>query len=188
MLLYHTEEEDAVTKYVNEALKRGYLTIYLPINGANNNNNSASRLFKIALSKSIDYEENMNRGNLLTFDTRTFYNFALTGDLQPFEELKVLIEEAIDERIASKRNVTIEELIVVVVAGVAAELNRNEKFDECINVEKWWQKTHSEWLQKGLKVTVICPHLIPKLDKSEFMHYKQAISSLHRIVVESGSE
>jgi hypothetical protein len=124
----------------------------------------------------------------LTFDTRTFYNFALAGDLQPFEELKVLIEEAIDERIASKRNVAIEELIVVVVAGVAAELNRNEKFDECINVEKWWQKTHSEWLQKGLRVTVICPHLIPKLDKSEFMHYKQAISSLHRIVVESESK
>jgi hypothetical protein len=108
--------------------------------------------------------------------------------LQPFEELKVLIEEGIEEkRIASKRND--EELIVVVVAGVAAELNRNEKFDECINVEKWWQKTHSEWLQKGLKVTVICPHLIPKLDKSEFMHYKQAISSLHDIVVDSyGSE
>jgi hypothetical protein len=187
MLLYHTDEEDAVTKYVNEALKKGYLTIYLPINGADNNN-SASRLSKIALSESIHYEENRNRGNLLTFDTRTFYNFALAGDLQPFEELKVLIEEAIDERIASKRNVAIEELIVVVVAGVAAELNRNEKFDECINVEKWWQNTHSEWLQKGLKVTVICPHLIPKLDKSEFMHYKQAISSLHRIVVESGSE
>ena len=34
-----------------------------------------------------------------------------------------------------------EELIVIVVAGVAAELNRNEKFDECIKVEKWWQKT-----------------------------------------------
>jgi hypothetical protein len=33
----------------------------------------------------------------------------------------------------------------------------------------------------------IMPHLIPKLDKSEFMHYKQAISSLHDIVVESGS-
>jgi hypothetical protein len=22
-----------------------------------------------------------------------------------------------------------------------------------VNVEKWWQKTHSEWLQKGLKNT-----------------------------------
>jgi hypothetical protein len=30
-----------------------------------------------------------------------------------------------------------EEVSVVVVAGVAAELNRNEKFDECIKVEEW---------------------------------------------------
>jgi len=187
MLLSRSDEQDASTQYVKEALKKGYLTIYLPINGLNNNS-SALHLSKIVLPESIDYEEDVTRGNLLTFDTRTFYNFALAGDLQPFEELKVLIEEAIEEKkIASKRNDE-EELIVVVVAGVAAELNRNEKFDECINVEKWWQNTHSEWLQKGLKVTVICPHLIPKLDKREFMHYKQAISSLHRIVVKSGSE
>jgi hypothetical protein len=188
MLLSRGDEQEASTQYINEALKKGYLTIYLPINGSNNNS-SASSLSKIVLPGSIEYEENMNRGNLLTLDTRTFYNFALAGDLQPFEELKVLIEEAIEEKkIASERNDE-EEPIVVVVAGVAAELNRNEKFDECINVEKWWQKTHSEWLQKGLKVTVICPHLIPKLDKTEFMHYKQAISSLHDIVVDSsGSE
>jgi hypothetical protein len=183
MLLYRGDKEDAVTKYVNEALSRGYLTVYLPINGANNN--KTSHLSKIALSESIDYEENVNRGNLLTIDMRTFYNFALAGDLQPFEELKVLIEEAIEERIASKGN---EEELIVVVAGVAAELNRNEKFDECINVEKWWQKTHSEWLQKGLKVAIICPHLSPTLDKDEFMHHKRAISSLHEITVESGSE
>ena len=127
----------------------------------------------------------MNRGNLLTFDTRTFYNFALAGDLQPFEELKVLIEEAIEEKknILSKRKVANEEeVIVVVVAEVAAELNRDEKFDECIKLEEWWQETHSEWLHKGPKVALICPHLIPKLDKDEFMHYRQAIVSLHEIV------
>ncbi len=130
----------------------------------------------------MDFKENVNRDNLLTFETRTFYNFALAGNLEPFEELKVLIEEAIEEkRIISKRKVANEDSIVV-VAGVAAELNRKEKFDESIKVEEWWQKTHSEWLYKGLKVAIICPHLIPKLDKYEFMHYKQAIASLHEIV------
>jgi hypothetical protein len=125
----------------------------------------------------------------LTFDTRTFYNFAIAGDLQPFEELKVLIEEAIDEkRILSKKKIADEEVIVVVIAGVAAELNRNEKFDECIKLEEWWQKTHSEWLHKGLKVAIICPHLNPKLDKDEFKHSRHVISSLHEIVVKSGYE
>ena len=181
MLLCSGDDGNAATKYVNEALKKGCLTVYLPINRDNNNN--ASHTSEMASSESIGYEENVNRGNLLTFDTRTFYDIALAGNLEPFEELKVLIEEAIDERIGSKGNDD-EELIVVVVAGVAAELNRNEKFDECIKVEKWWQKTHSEWLQKGLQVTVICPHLSPKLDKGEFSHYAQAISSFHEIVVE----
>jgi hypothetical protein len=180
MLLYSSDEDNIATKYVNEALKKGYLTIYISINGDTS---------KIAPLESIDYRENVNQANLLTFDTRTFYKFALAGNLEPFEELKVLLEEAIREkRIAYKRNDDDEELNVVVVAGVAAELNRNEKFDECIKLEKWWQDTHSEWLQKGLKVTVICPHLNPKLGKGEFMHYKQAISSLHEIVVESPSE
>jgi hypothetical protein len=187
MLLSRSDEQEASVQYVKEALKKGHLTIYLPINGSNNNSSTSSQS-KIALPESIEHEENKSPGNLLTFDTRTFYNFALSGDLQPFEELKVLIEEAIEEkRIASKRN-NEEELIVVVVAGVAAELNRDQKFDECINVEKWWLRTHSQWLEKGLKVTVLCPHLIPKLEKSEFMHYKHAISSLHDIVVQSGSE
>jgi hypothetical protein len=184
MLLSRSDEQDASTQYINEALKKGYLTIYLPINGPNNNS-SASHLSKIVLPESIDYKENKSSGNLLTFDTRAFYNFALAGNLQPFEELKVLIEEAIEEKMIASKRKDEEKLFVVVVAGVAAELNRNEKFDECINLEKRWQKTHSEWLQKGLKVTVICPHLIPKLDKSEFIHYKQAISSLHDTVVDS---
>jgi hypothetical protein len=184
MLLHSGDEDNAATKYVDEALKKGYLTVYIPVNG--DINNDASHASEMASSESIAYEENVNRGNLLTFDTSTFYDNALAGSLEPFEELKVLIEEAIEERIGSKTKDD-EELIVVIVAGVAAELNRNEKFEECIKVEKWWQKTHSEWLQKGLKVTVICPHLSPKLDKGEFSHYKQAISSLHEVVEESGS-
>jgi hypothetical protein len=186
MLLHSGDEDNAATKYVNEALKKGCLTVYLPINGDNNNNN-ASHTSEMVSSESIAYEENVNRGKLLTLDIRTFYNYALAGDLQPFEELKVLLEEAIEERIAFKGNEDDDEEVIV-VAEVAAELIRNEKFNECIAVEKWWQTTHSEWLQKDLKVTIICPHLSPILDKSEFMHHKHAISSLHEIVVESESK
>ena len=190
ILLLSGDDDNAATKYVNEALKKGCLTIYLPINGDNNNN--ASHASEMASSESIAYEENVNRGNLLTFDTSTFYDNALAGSLEPFEELKVLIEEAIEEkrRIASKRSVSNEEVIVVVVAGIAAELARNEKFDECVKVEEWWQKTHFEWLQKGLKVNIICPYPNTILDNSEFAHHKNAISSLHDTVVvaESGPE
>jgi hypothetical protein len=170
MVLYRSDDQDAATSYVNEALNRGYVTVYLPITSS--------------LSESFDYEENVNRGNLLTFSTGTFYGFAVAGDMQPFEELKVLIEEAIEEkRIASKRNDKNEEAIVVLVVGVAAELLRNGKVDEAVKLEKWWQETHFEWLHKGLKVNIICPHLSLTFDRGEFMQFKQVISSLHDVVV-----
>ena len=173
MLLYSNDEDKAFTKYVNDGLSRGHLTVYVPINTDNN----ASHISKIA-SEIVNYEDDVNRGNLLTLDIRSFYNFALAGDLQPLEELKIMLEDAIKERIVYEKN---DEVIVVV--GIAAGLARNQKFDESVNVEKWWQKTHSEWLRKGLKVTIICPHSSAMLDKSQFVHYKQAISSLHDITL-----
>jgi|SRR5829696_2222118 hypothetical protein len=178
MLLYsndsNDDEDKAAAKYVNEGLKRGYLTVYLPINVHNIPHES-----KI-VSEIMDYEENVNRGNLLTLDIRSFYNFALAGNMQPFDELKTMLEEAIKERIVSKSS---DEIILVM--GVVGGLAENQKFDECLNLERWWQKTHSEWLQKGLKVTIMCPHPSPILDKNQFMHYKQTISSLHDITLDA---
>ena len=170
MLLYSADDgKKAPTKYVNEALRRGQLTVYVPVNTDNN----TSHISEIE-SEIINYEDNVNRGNLLTLDIRSFYNFVLDGNVQPFEELKMLLEEAIKERIASDKNDQ-----VTFVSGIAGTLAANQKFDECINSEKWWQKTHSEWLQEGLKVTMICSHPSTIFDKSQFMHYKQAMSSLH---------
>jgi hypothetical protein len=177
MLLYSNDGDDedkAATKYVNEGLRRGYLTVYLPINIHNISHQS-----KI-ISEIVNYKENVNRGNLLTLDIRSFYNFALAGNMEPFDELKTLVEEAINERVASKSN---DEIILVM--GVVGGLAENQKFDECLNLERWWQKTHSEWLQKGLKVTIICPHPSPILDKNQFIHYKQTISSLHDITLDA---
>lgn len=173
MLLYSSEEDNATAKYVNEGLKRGYLTVYVPINTY-----GTSHLSKI-VSEIINYKDNVNRGNLLTLDIRSFYNFVLAGNMQPFEELKILLEDAIKERIASEKN---DE--VIFVSGIAGTLATNQKFDESINAERWWQKTHSEWLQKGLKVSMICLHPSSILNKNQFMHYKQAISSLHDITLD----
>jgi hypothetical protein len=178
MLLYSNDSDDdedkAAAEYVNEGLRRGYLTVYLPINVHNIPHES-----KI-VSEIMDYEENVNRGNLLTLDIRSFYNFALAGNMQPFDELKTMVEEAIKERIASKSN---DEIILVM--GVVGGLAEKQRFDECLNLERWWQKTHSEWLQKGLKVTIICPHPSSLLDKNQFIHYKQTISSLHNITLDA---
>jgi hypothetical protein len=50
-----------------------------------NTDNNSSHLSKI-VSEIINYKDNVNRGNLLTLDIRSFYNFVLAGNMQPFEE------------------------------------------------------------------------------------------------------
>ncbi len=132
------------------------------------------------MSEITDYKENVDHGNFLTLDIRSFYDFALAGNMEPFEELKIMLEEAIKERITSKSN---DEIVLVM--GVVGGLAKNEKFEESLNLKRWWQKTHYEWLQKGLKVTLICPHPSPILDKNQFTNYKQTISSLHDITLDS---
>ena len=70
MLLYSNDSDDedkAAAEYVNEGLRRGYLTVYVPINTYD-----TSDLSKI-ISEIVDYKENVNRGNLLTLDIRSFF-------------------------------------------------------------------------------------------------------------------
>jgi hypothetical protein len=70
MLLYSNDSDDedkTAAKYVNEGLRRGYLTVYVPINTYD-----TSDLSKI-ISEIVDYKENVNRGNLLTLDIRSFF-------------------------------------------------------------------------------------------------------------------
>jgi hypothetical protein len=178
LLLYSPDDDKSATKYVNEALRRGQLIVYVPVSTSDN----VSDISEIT-PEITNYEDNVNRGNLLIIDIRSFYNPVLAGNMQPFEELKILLEEAIRERIASGKNDEI-----TLVSGIGGKLSANLKFDQSINAEKWWQKTHSEWLQNGLKVTMICSHPSKILDKNQFMQYKQTISSLHHITLNPVSE
>lgn len=151
-----------------------------------------------------DYENsldnNNNRGTLLTLHAETFYQSALNSNLEPFEELRVLLEEAREERtgftnnnntaFASSENSYSENNNdanrITIVGTIAGKLTQDRKFDQCIQVEKWWQKTHSDLLNKGLNVTVVCLHPSSVLDKDQFSqtHHKQAISMLHDATIE----
>ena len=178
LLCSSDNEHKAPARYVNEALSRGQLTVYVPIDTDNVTENDTSSTSQLAPGIST-FEDNANGGNLLTLDIRSFYDSLLVGNVQPFEELKILLEEALRERIASGKSQE-----VTFVSGIAGTLAANQKFDQCINSERWWQKTHNEWLQNGLKVTMICTHPSKIFDKSQFVYYKQTMSSLHDEIVE----
>ena len=88
---------------------------------------------------------------------------------EPFEELEILIEEAMLERQIASGNKKNDE--VTFVSGIAGTLAANQKFEESVNAEKCWQKTYSEWLQKGIKVTMICSHPSQYLIKVSLSSY-----------------
>ena len=79
------------TKYLNEALSSEHLTVYVPVDTDNATDNNTERVSKMA-SGIPNYEDHVNNGNLLTLDIRSFYNSVLAGNVQPFEELKILLE------------------------------------------------------------------------------------------------
>ncbi len=174
LLVYRSDKDDtAPLKYVNEALNKGHLTVYVPLDAENPNGDSTIGHSKMA-SGITNYQDNVNRGNLLTLDIQSFYNFVIDENVQPFEELKTLLEEAVRERIALGKSAE-----VTFVSGIGGTLATNQKFEQCISSEKWWQKTHTEWLRNGIRVTMICSHPSKIFDNSEFMHYRQAMSLIH---------
>jgi hypothetical protein len=174
LLVYCSDKDErAPTKYVNEALSRGQLTVYVPLDAENRKENSTIRYSKMA-SKISNYQDNVNRGNLLTLDIQSFYNFVVDENMQPFEEMKILLEEAVKERIELGKSAE-----VTFVSGIGGTLAKNQKFEQCISAEKWWQKTHTEWLRNGIRATMICSHPSKIFDKREFMNYREAMSLTH---------
>ena len=174
MLLYQNDKErnEIAISYINDGLKRGKLAIYASVEAHN-----TLHILKLS-SRITGYADNVRNGNLFIVTLKIFYERALAGDLEPFRDFKLLVEEILRERIASGRSGE-----AVVVADCADSLSRDEKFDECIYVERWWQDTYSEWQENKLKITVICPHPSSILDKNTFVRYKQQIARQHSLIV-----
>ena len=99
-----------------------------------------------------DYEENIRKRNLLIVNLKPFYDSAFVGDLTPFEEFKMQLQQELKDRDGR----------VLIVADCADNLFRNKHFDQCNLVEKWWQDIYIKWRHRKKKnkihITVICPH------------------------------
>jgi hypothetical protein len=205
LVLYSKDHVNDASKvlidYVNEGLRRGHLVVYIPFKTRDDYNNKAN------------YEDhnnnNNNHGTLLTLGAETFYQSALEGNLEPFEELRVLLEEANEERmdptsnnnntttafseISSLRNSDEDAVAdasgITIIGAIAGKLAQDRKFEESIELEKWCQKTHSDLVKKGLKVNIICLHPSPRFSsEDQFTHrHTQTISMLHDTIIEHNS-
>ena len=84
LLVYSSDNEyKAPAKYVNAALNREQLTVYAPIHMNNAAENGTLRTSLLGPGIS-NFEDNVNGGNLLTLDIRSFYGFSLSGKYATF--------------------------------------------------------------------------------------------------------
>ena len=52
---------------------------------------------------------------------------------------------------------------MLIFADAACTLAENGEFDECMLLERWWQKAHDEWSGSRRNITVISPTLAQSL-------------------------
>lgn len=175
ILLYDTESSRdlAAINYMNFGLAKNYLCVYASVN-ANNTVLPSKLCFKIK-----DYKENINKVNLIVTNLKPFYEAALSGDLMPFEKFKLDLQQKL--RNSGKNG-------ALVVADCADTLLRNQHFDQCNKVEKWWQDTYmqfrEQWQHEHMSLTIICPHSKSHLQRPHFEKYEYQIATNHTFTLD----
>jgi len=94
ILLYenNTNRDLASAECINQGLKEKQLCVYASVN-----THDKSQLSNIS-SQITGYEENIRKRNLLLVDLKSFYDSALVGDLTPFKEFKMQLQQELVHR------------------------------------------------------------------------------------------
>jgi CheY-like chemotaxis protein len=169
----------ASAQYINQGLREKQLCVYASVYCS-----YKSHLSNIT-SQITDYQKNIRMRNLLFVDLKPFYECAMKGDLTPFGDLEMQLQEELTRRGSADKNG------VLIIADCADNLYTNQLFDHCEMVENWWHHIHKKWLEeqqqgkKRIHLTVICPYLSSLFSKHPFDQHLRQISHNHSIVVDS---
>jgi hypothetical protein len=165
---------EAAKKYLNYSLGKGVLVIYASVNVQQSF--YQSKLFRMI----SNCDEHIATGNLLIFELGAFFESASLGDMEPFEDLKVVLEEIIKERIVAGRNGE-----VMIFGDCADFLSRCEMFEQCVALEQWWDEACKNWLQNEMRISVVCPHSTASFARQNGMQFKEEMSELHSVILQA---
>jgi hypothetical protein len=162
--LYDNEQQrdDAITKFINEGLDRGQLCIYGTIHLTD------KEYFKTMSSRITDYEENVKKGNLIVIDFLPFYIAALKKDLIPYKGM----QKAIEEKLGDKKDARVR-----IVGDATGYLFKNDRFDECIMVESWWQGARMP------AVSTLCLFEKSLMNEIPFKQHRNRVAHNHDILL-----
>ena len=181
MLLYESNDKrnNITIDYINEGLKNDYCCIYASVD---NDDFKGISLIDSLSSRIINYEENLQNENLKFINFKPSYESVLKGDYTLVEELKSELEYILDKRLSEGKKDKI-----LIFGDAACSLSENRHFSECIDLEKWCQTCHSDWIKNNKNITVVCPH--PNHAFKDSDHYiKNKISALHDITIDIEDE
>lgn len=168
ILLYEEQIdlEKSLSTYINEGLRRNQVCVHASYQVFN------QEYLQRFSSNIVNYEENIEKGNLLVIDLSGYYIEAMTGNLLPFDKLKDKLT-IIGNNLKENRNNHIR-----MTADCATLLLKNRHFNECIRLEEWWH-------QKPFVGSYICPY--PKSLFSQFPYnvYLSRIFHTHDIIVDT---
>ena len=175
MLLCNIQDEwdSAAIDSINEGLKADQLCIYATVF-----NGDKSHLDKIS-SKITNYQENIEKSNLMIVDFLPFYESAKVSNFAPFKELKERVEELLCKRLSEGKSGK-----VLIFAEAAGFLSEHCHFDKSIELESWWNDAHSEWLKDKHDITIICPHPANVLNEESNISAKSQIGNVHSLTLE----
>lgn len=168
-----TAKLDAATHFINEGLGSDQLCIYASVHAFDPGSDVNVANLK---SRIINYESYLKKGKLKFVDFKPFYNSAVMSNLEPFELLKEKFETMLHTNTLDGKQEKI-----MLFADAACCLTENKQFEETRELETWWQRAHYEWLNKDLKITVICPHPAQMLRQE--LEVKWNIADAHDIMV-----
>jgi CheY-like chemotaxis protein len=175
MLLYDDEviRSNAEVECINKGLEQGKFCVYASVDI------NDKKLATAFAAKIKEYDKHVQNNSLLVVDFKPFYDSALVGRLELFEELAYKIECKIDERAAAGHNSK-----TLIVADAACNLTKNKYFGQAAKLENWWQNTFRRWTTSGLDITIICAHPSRTLNE-EFHDYAAShISRMHSLTLD----
>ena len=171
ILIYENQVDldNAVATYINEGLKRGQLCVYASVSLANEGHleNFSSQI--------INYQENVEKGNLVIVDLVSYYVNAMVGNLEYYDKLK---EEliSISQRIKNRTDKCMR-----LTGDCATLLLKNKHLEECILVEEWWH-------QNPIEGFILCPYPRSLLDQFPINAYISRLIHDHDIIVDSNGK
>ena len=174
MMLFYEDRNKCnnfIIDIINEGLKNGCLCIYASVDI--DNSKSISLIDNLS-SRIINYEKNIHNENLKFIDFKPYYESALKGDLTLFEELKLELEYTLYKRLSEGKKDKI-----LIFSDAACTLSENRRFNECMDLEKWSQDVHADWIRNNKDITVVCPHPKYIFKDDSLQDIKNRLSGFH---------